>query len=337
MGELIKIPTADMTHDQWLAARNIGGSDMPTIFGLNNFKPAAKLFYEKIGMFEENRPDNEATYGGRVAENLVATEYWRYYNPEEPTIEEIIKNSEANNIIRQPRRTNFLYYKSDTPHITANPDRLIPNNPYTPNGILEIKTALGFAIRKYENQLPPLYTLQPMTYMYTLDMDYAEVAVLVDGRFFDVYPIHRDEELIQIILKKANEFWERVLEGRKVMELEKDEVKRMQLLVAMEPPVEGTEAYESFLKEQYREINQLGSMVGNEQQEKDFIEYEKISQQIKSLEDSKQLFGNTVKNHFRVNEVDHIDFGARGIATYKVNAKGNPMLRLPKNFLLDDE
>ena len=44
------LSTKDMTHEEWLKARQagIGGSDAGTILGVNKWKSKTQLFFEKV-------------------------------------------------------------------------------------------------------------------------------------------------------------------------------------------------------------------------------------------------------------------------------------------------
>ena len=51
MGQIIKIPTSNMSESEWQAARrqSVGGSDAATVLGLNPYASPYSLWAEKTG------------------------------------------------------------------------------------------------------------------------------------------------------------------------------------------------------------------------------------------------------------------------------------------------
>ena len=68
-----------MSRKDWLAERNkgLGGSDIGSIFGIDKYKPAIKLFHQKIGWWDTDEEDNISAYGGRVGEDHIYKYYWK--------------------------------------------------------------------------------------------------------------------------------------------------------------------------------------------------------------------------------------------------------------------
>lgn len=69
--------TLEMTHDEWLLDRlkGIGGSDVATILGLNQYKSVYQLWLEKTGQVELKDTESEPAYWGNVLEEVVAKEF----------------------------------------------------------------------------------------------------------------------------------------------------------------------------------------------------------------------------------------------------------------------
>ena len=71
-----KIPTKDMSREDWLKERKkgIGGSDVACVLGLNKYKSAFALYNEKKSEELEDY-DNEAMRIGRDLEDYVASRF----------------------------------------------------------------------------------------------------------------------------------------------------------------------------------------------------------------------------------------------------------------------
>ena len=69
--------TLSMSHQEWLEDRRkgIGGSDVATILGLNQYKSAYQLWLEKTGQVELKDTESEPAYWGNVLEEVVAKEF----------------------------------------------------------------------------------------------------------------------------------------------------------------------------------------------------------------------------------------------------------------------
>lgn len=213
MPEIIGVPyTAEKytDEDSWHALRStgIGGSDAGTIAGLNNYKQPVTLYYEKRGeKAPDDLSDNDAVHFGNVLEDTVAEEYARRTG-------------------NKVRRNNHILRSKAYPFMLANLDREIVGQ----NQGLECKTAGAYINTKewgkgntYETQadgtilqmteddiVPETYQLQCQHYMAVTGKLSWDLAVLIGGRDFRIYTIHRHEELIGNLIDIELEFWNRV-------------------------------------------------------------------------------------------------------------------------------
>ncbi|MGM0341628.1 YqaJ viral recombinase family protein [Enterococcus sp. AZ007] len=205
--------TLTMTHEEWLQDRQkgIGGSDVATILGLNKWKSPFQLWLEKTGQVEIEETDSEPAYWGNVLEEVVAREFTERTG-------------------KKVRRRNHVFNHSLHPFLRANIDRDVVGE----SAILECKTANAFLAKEWEGEeIPMSYLCQVQHYMNVLNRDSAYVAVLVGGQKFIWKKIERDQELIDAITERLVEFWE-------------ENIQKM-----IEPPIDGSEATEKFLKERY--------------------------------------------------------------------------------------
>lgn len=252
--------------DEWLAFRRngIGGSDVGTIMGLNKFMSALEMYEQKIGAIPMMREENEAMFWGNEHEATVADK-WQYYDG---TKIGYIKNCRTESIIRKCRRLNAVVVNPDFPYLFANVDRIINKGQVQifdgaindSEGVLECKTISGWVMDMWENGIPPAYAVQLQVYLLICDLPYGELAVLKDGRNFDVIPFYRSEKTIDHILSVVKPFWARVVAGQEAMKrlgeaLGGGDFKAANecksFLQTNEPEADGTEALEAYLKKRY--------------------------------------------------------------------------------------
>ena len=174
-----------MSREEWLAERNkgLGGSDIGSIFGIDKYKPAIKLFHQKIGYWLTDAEDNIAAYGGRVGEDHIYKYYWKYWNPKNESTEEFLANANSDTVIRKAKHIYSMLQNPDYPHLLANIDFEINKWEDQDNGILELKMPNSSHWNAYEAGIPPGYIFQVQMYMLVTGYKFAEIFALKDGRF----------------------------------------------------------------------------------------------------------------------------------------------------------
>lgn len=302
--DLTLISKKDMTREEWLKFRlnGIGGSEVATALNLNPYQCATELFYKKVNEEIENI-QNERMFWGTIHEDTIAN-IWQYW---ENDIETTMKNHEENKIIRKCRRFNYIAINPDYPHLFANLDRLYDSN----KGILEIKTISDFAVNQWESGIPPYHVIQLQVYLGILGCEYGELAMLKNGRNFDVIPFQRNEKIIEGVFEKTAEFWQRIIEAR--------ELKKQGLpFEHLEPEPGNSDAYEKYMKEKFKSkpitIEGTAEILEIAKEEK------RLSDEIKSLETLKQGKKNELISV--ICEAEKINFGASGYVSFKENTKG---------------
>jgi len=180
-----------MKHDEWVESRRkgIGGSDVGAILGWNPWKTPLDVYREKVeGVRTE---DNDAMKAGRMLEDTIA----KWYALE--TGHRVVKD----NKIRIHPQHDFLI---------ANLDRLIVGNGNGKGtGILEVKTASGWAFQQWEDDgLPLMYYGQIQHYMNVTGHKWGDFAVLVDGRHLKIIPVEYDKEFCEMMEWQLVKFWE---------------------------------------------------------------------------------------------------------------------------------
>ena len=181
------VAVKDLSHEDWLRYRKqgIGGSDAGAVCGLNPYRTALQVYYDKTSDSIETF-DNEAMRQGREFEDYVARRFM-----------------EASG--KKVRRANFMYYDEAHPFMLADVDRMIVGE----NAGLECKTASPYMADKWKDGKIPLhYQLQCYHYMSVCNADAWYIAVLIYGREFKYYRLERDESMMADLIQIEQDFWE---------------------------------------------------------------------------------------------------------------------------------
>lgn len=198
------IDTAGQTEDeQWHFRRSLGlgGSEAGTIMGLNKYQTAWDLWAIKTGrMPAPDLSDNMAVKMGHKLEQTVAELY-------------------AEVTGKQVRRSNIHHQHKEKPWLVGNLDRVVVGEKRG----LECKTASSFAAKgkfgkgnQYSptgelvilcDEVPDTYLIQVQHYMAVTGLTVFDLAVLIDGRDFRIFTLHRNDELIAEIEDQLTDFW----------------------------------------------------------------------------------------------------------------------------------
>ena len=200
------ISTKDMTREQWLAERRkgIGGSDIAAVVGASPYQTAYDVWLEKTGRATDDI-DSDVMYWGRVLEDLIAREY----------------TLRTDNKVR---RLNVILVHPDYPFARANIDRLVMEGNRIPfiyrtgkfqtSRMLECKTAGAHMSKQWgepgTDQIPVHYAAQVQWYLGITGLTTCDVAVLIGGQKFQLYTLHRDDEVIRSLFTAAAKFWDLV-------------------------------------------------------------------------------------------------------------------------------
>ncbi len=167
----------------------IGGSDIAVIMGESRYKTPFQLWCEKTQKLPiADLSNNEAVEMGSKLEQFVANEF-------------SVRTGKT--VRRAPKVYTHPVYSYMAAHI----DRLVTGT----DEILECKTANFFKKDEWENaEIPQEYILQVMWYLGITGRKRGYIAVLIGGQMFKTKTIEFDEELFNLMVEKAKEFWEMV-------------------------------------------------------------------------------------------------------------------------------
>lgn len=180
------ISTLNLDKENWLQYRKhgIGGSDAGAVCGLNPYRTAMQVYYDKASDEIEDI-DNEAMRQGRELEEYVARRF-----------------CEASG--KKVRRANAMYYDEKNPFMLADVDRMIVGE----NAGLECKTASPFMADHWKDgNIPISYQIQCYHYMAVCNADAWYIAVLIYGKEFKYHRIDRDDDIIANLIQIEKEFW----------------------------------------------------------------------------------------------------------------------------------
>ena len=180
------ISTLNLDKENWLQYRKhgIGGSDAGAVCGLNPYRTAMQVYYDKASDEIEDI-DNEAMRQGRELEEYVARRF-----------------CEASG--KKVRRANAMYYDEKNPFMLADVDRMIVGE----NAGLECKTASPFMADYWKDgNIPVSYQIQCYHYMAVCNADAWYIAVLIYGKEFKYHRIDRDDDIIANLIQIEKEFW----------------------------------------------------------------------------------------------------------------------------------
>lgn len=146
---------------EWLAARmgGIGGSEIASILGWNNFKSHYVLWHQKAGILPADSSDNPLFEWGHRLEPAVADKF----ASEHPELK-LYEGGSWENVTR--------------PWQNANPDRLIVDLITGEVGVLEIKTSM-YGTGWERGAIPKKYLAQVRWYLDTFGLKYAYIVCLI--------------------------------------------------------------------------------------------------------------------------------------------------------------
>lgn len=168
--------------------QGIGGSDMPIILGLSNYKTSYQLFLEKTGLLNDTEKESQFQYWGHRLEPIIKEEF-------------AIRNNikvEASETVVHPFN-DFM---------RGNLDGFIPEW----NAVLEVKCSTQFMADLWGESgtdiVPLSYLVQVAYYCIVTNADCAYLAVLIGGNDYRQYKYTRDADLENMITVAAHNFWE---------------------------------------------------------------------------------------------------------------------------------
>lgn len=180
-----QVITTDVTANR---QNYIGGSDIAAIMGKSRWKTPLKLWLEKVQKIEPQVSNPEAVEMGIKLEQFVA---------------DMFTEKTGKSVRRAPK----AYVHPDYPYMVAHIDRLVTGS----DELLECKTTSAYNKDQWEGEeIPQEYILQVMWYLGITGRKIGHIAVLIGGQTFKYKQIEFDQELFDIMVNAAKEFWDKV-------------------------------------------------------------------------------------------------------------------------------
>ena len=234
--------------EEWedIRGNGIGGSDAGAVVGVNPYKSIIDVYIDKTQ--GSDFKGNKYTHWGHNLESVIFKEFQRLHD-------------------------DFFCYEVPFTMkkgcLVANVDGMCYDLARG-WGVVEIKTANLFAGKEWKGEtIPDSYYAQVQHYLAVTGLEYAYVACLVGGNDYKEFYIERNEEDIELIIKKSTEFWEE------------------NILKRIPPMPDGTEAYSKYLLSEaddtLEEVLELDSIEDKAE------EYKAIKNEIDALEKKKKL------------------------------------------------
>jgi predicted phage-related endonuclease len=199
-------------EDNWLAARQrgIGGSDAPTILGVNPYEQPFELFARKMGLLEP-RPASPPMQWGKRLEPVIVDWY------REETRRRVIRGDQVRGAKGPPigHATEIEYRDAErillrsTRHsfMIGTPDAFV-FDPDRGWGVLEIKTSRS--PDAWKDRPSPYAMAQLHHYLELTGLEWGAFAVLFAGQDAGHTDVKRDPELCESILDAERSFWKRL-------------------------------------------------------------------------------------------------------------------------------
>ena len=178
-----------VTQDVTVNRQNyIGGSDIAAVMGKSRWKTPLKLWLEKTQKLEPQITNPEAVEMGQRLEQFVADLF-------------AVKTGKS------VRRAPKAYQHPQYPYMVAHVDRLVTGT----DELLECKTTSAFKKDEWEGEeIPQEYILQVMWYLGITGRKVGHIAVLIGGQTFKYKKIEFDQELFDIMVEAAKDFWGKI-------------------------------------------------------------------------------------------------------------------------------
>lgn len=268
-------------EDAWLKARTrgIGGSDIGAICGVSPFTSARQIYLNKTGQFTESMKPGAAAqermHFGHLLEPIVADEF---------AARELVEDKAHLKLVN----IGATLQHKDYPWALANVDRLIVDTDGRPWGILECKTTSEYMNEEWESgEILQSYVYQLNWYLWILGLERGYFACLVGGNKFYIYPVYRNDELInEVMLPAAKKFWNE------------------NVLALKEPEMQSVDT--DFVNQTYSDVVKNSELIMEDDTANDLAETVfNCKRQIKELTSIMEEAQNKLKDRLKENEIGY--------------------------------
>lgn len=196
--------TDGLSKQEWLKWRQkgVGGSDIASICGINPWHSALACYYDKTEKIPELEAENLPAELGIFKEPFIKIKFEKWF-----------KENEGFEII--VGRPNFIFQHPTNKIALANLDGYFIHPKTGEEVVVEYKCT---SERNYTNwideNLPDYYYLQIQWYLYVTNCKICYLAYLIGDSKFNVTVIERNDEVIEQIVGKVDEFWKNFIQKK---------------------------------------------------------------------------------------------------------------------------
>lgn len=184
---------ADIDPERFAEQRRdgVGGTDISAIAGINPWKSALAVYYEKT-TGESDMQESERMDWGKRLESVIA---------EETATRQGLVIQEVPHILAHPEN---LWARAQIDRLIIDTER--------GNGVLEVKNMGHWSSRQVqsatgEDAIPDHYLMQVQWQMYVTGCQWGFFAALMEGSELRVEYVKRDDKLIADMVSIARDFW----------------------------------------------------------------------------------------------------------------------------------
>jgi hypothetical protein len=309
-----------MPEEEWLSERDfgLGGSDIGTILGFNQYKASVELFREKVGVVDAPKLRSRQIFFGHRSEDDVL-DLGEFYDFSIPTRDykwddAWLENAWNNNRLRKITHFQNLVVNSKYPWIQANVDSLINHDEETRKAdyIAEAKNTTIQANKGYVGWVNPSYICQGITYSIVMEPILSSASFMIfqkfDGNQLFARHISASEEewLVNDILEESYSFYQNVLKGREIVANATNKRQAMKGIREIEPGPDDTDRYEKFINADHASLEEFESRVGSANEMKYLMALNKYDKKAKAYARKAKLFTNTLKKTMTDEELSEI-------------------------------
>lgn len=264
----ILAPTEGLSKSDWLRFRQkgIGGSDIASVCGINNWKSALALWHEKTEKIKDDEKENLPAELGTFLEPFMKGKFEKW-----------IEKDEGYKV--SVRNMPYIFQHCTNDIALANLDGLF-SHPKSGTCITEYKTTSEYFYKQWQDDnLPDIYYLQVQWYLYVTDLEYCYLSFLIGNRKFDVLIIERNQEVIDELVEKADYFWKTFVIP-KVAPAPSGDISSSEALKSMYP------------KEEEGKVIDLS---GDGDIEHNFVKIDFVNEQIKGMKEELEVNKQAIK------------------------------------------
>ena len=270
--------TLNMPKETWLKLRKkgIGGSDASSVLNLNPYRSSVNVYMDKVDENVEVNSNMKMILGEKL-EEFVAKEF-------------------CNQTGKKVRNLNGILRNDKYPYAIANLDKVVVSE----NAFLECVVTNSFCKKEWSEEVPINYQIQCYHYMAVTGATHCYVCALIGNEEIKIYKLDRDQELIDYIMEKEEEFWKKYILG--------DEI----------PLPDGSCDYSTFLKNRYKDTqkNPINLFIEN----KKLSKLDTLNDMLKEIKLEKSKIEQEIQSMMKDHEVAFI--GDRKI-TWKWQSRNN--------------